>query len=112
MTKIENDINEIYSPNLLFLNENRFEDNQVHFWPLKLTLKTDNAQLLSARHYFYVHDIKISFKYVNFYKKPLLVLDTQVRNSTTQRTLMYIFKLGNSRNLKSIQFKSLPENTN
>ena len=31
MTKIENDINEIYSPNLLFFNENRFEDNQVHF---------------------------------------------------------------------------------
>ena len=31
MTKIENDINESYSPNLLFLNENRFEDNQVHF---------------------------------------------------------------------------------
>ena len=31
MTNIENDINEIYSPNLLFSNENRFEDNQVHF---------------------------------------------------------------------------------
>ena len=31
MTKIENDIKEIYSPNLLFLNENRFEDIQVHF---------------------------------------------------------------------------------
>ena len=88
MTKIENDINEIYSPNLLFLNENRFEDNQVHFWPLKLTLKTENAQLLSARHYFYVHDIKISFEYVNFYAKTLLVLDTRVRNSTTQRTLL------------------------
>ena len=31
MTQIENDSNEIYSPNLLFLNENRFEDIQVHF---------------------------------------------------------------------------------
>ena len=48
MTKIENDINESYSPNLLFLNENRFEDDQVDFWPLKLTLKTENARFLLA----------------------------------------------------------------
>ena len=38
MTKIENDINESYSPNLLFSNENRFEDDQVDF----LTFKIDS----------------------------------------------------------------------
>ena len=38
MTKIENDINESYSPNLLFLNENHFEDDQVDF----LTFKIDS----------------------------------------------------------------------
>ena len=69
MTKFENDINESYSPNLLFLNENRFEDDQVDFWPLKLTLKTENAQFLSAHHYFYLQDIKISFEYVDFHAK-------------------------------------------
>ena len=69
MTKMENDINEIYSPNLLFLNENRFEDDQVDFRPLKLTLKTENARFLLAHHYFYLQDIKISFEYVNFHAK-------------------------------------------
>ena len=69
MTKIENDINESYSPNLLFSNENRFEDDQVDFWPLKLTLKTENARFLSAHYYFYLQNIKISFEYVVSYTK-------------------------------------------
>ena len=89
MTKIENDINENYSPNLLFSNENHFEDDQVDFWPLKLTLKTENARFLSAHYYFYLQDIKISFEYVDFYAKTLLVLDTRVGNSTTQWTLVH-----------------------
>ena len=88
MTKIENAVNERYSPILLLLKENHFQEDQVDFWPLKLTLNTENAQFLSARHYFFLQDIKISFKYVDFYAKTLLVLDTRIRNSTTQWTII------------------------
>ena len=88
MTKIENAVNERYSPILLLLKENHFQEDQVDFWPLKLTLNTENAQFLSARHYFFLQDIKISFKYVDFHAKLSPSLDTWVRNSTTQWTII------------------------
>ncbi len=47
----------------------------------------DAPLCLSASHYFDLQDIKISFHYVDFYAKMLLVLDTRIKNSTTQRTI-------------------------
>ena len=53
-----------------------------------MTLKTENALFLSARHYFYLQDIKISFEFVDFYAKMSLILYTPSRNSTTQQTII------------------------
>ena len=88
MTKVENDVDKSCSHNLLFLKENRFQEDLVDFWPLKLTLKTENALFLSARHYLYLQDIILFFDYDNFYTQMLLFLDTRVRNSTTQWTII------------------------
>ena len=40
-------------------------------------------------HYFSLQDIKISFEDVDFYAKLSLILNTPVRNSKTQRTILY-----------------------
>ena len=40
---------------------------------------------------FMLQDIKISFEDVDFYSKVSLILDTLVRNSTTQRTIKVAF---------------------
>jgi hypothetical protein len=53
-----------------------------------LTLKTENALFLMARHYFYLQDIKISFGHVDCYANMLLVLGARVRNSPTQQTIV------------------------
>ena len=51
MTKIENVVKKSYSPNLMSLKEIRFQEDSVNFWLQKLTLKTENAQLLPTHHY-------------------------------------------------------------
>ena len=89
MIRIENVVNKSCSPNSIFLRENRFQEDSVNFWLQKLTLKTENAQFMMARHYFCLQDIKISFKDVNFYTKMSLILDTPSQNPTTQRTILY-----------------------
>ena len=38
----------------------------------------------------YIQDIKISFEYVDLYAKMLLILDTGIRNSTTQQPIIFI----------------------
>ena len=43
-----------------------------------------------ARDYFYLQDIKISFQYVVFHTKMLIIFETRVRNSTTQQTILSI----------------------
>ena len=59
-----------------------------------MTLKTENALFLMARHYFYLQDIKISFGHVDFYAKMLLVLGARVRNSPTQQTILATYRIG------------------
>ena len=41
-----------------------------------MTLKSENALFLPARHSFNLQDIKISLEYVDSYAKLLLILDT------------------------------------
>ena len=48
MTKIENDVHESWSSNLIFLRENHFQRNPISFRPLKLTLNFQNALFLLA----------------------------------------------------------------
>ena len=55
-----------------------------------MTLKSENALFLPARHSFNLQDIKISFEYVDSYAKLSLTLDTTVRNSKTQRTIILL----------------------
>ena len=81
MTKIKNVVNESCFSNLVFLKEYRFQKDWVNIWPQKLTLNFENALFLSARHYFNLQDIKISFEDVDFYAKLSLILDTTVGNS-------------------------------
>ena len=69
MTKIENIVNESFSSNLVFLRGNRFQEDWVDIWPQKLTLNVENSLSLSARHYFNLQDIKISFEDIDFYAK-------------------------------------------
>ena len=92
MIRIDNVVNKSCSPNLPFLRENRFQEDSVNFWLQKLTLKTENAQFLLARHYVCLQDIKISFWYVDFYAKISLILDTSAKNFITQQTLLFIVK--------------------
>ena len=94
MIIIENVVNKSCSPNSIFLRENHFQEDSVNFWLQKLTLKTENAQFLPAHHYVCLQDIKISFWHVDFYAKISLNLDTRIKNSTTQLTIInqnYIF---------------------
>ena len=49
-----------------------------------MTLKSENALLLPARHSFNLQDIKISFEYVDFYAKIFLILYSLFKNSTTR----------------------------
>ena len=48
MIKIENDINESCSSNLVFLRENHFQRDPVPNSPQKLTLNFENALFLST----------------------------------------------------------------
>ena len=90
MSKIKNFVNKSCSANLVFLKINHFQEDYVVFSPPKLTLNIENALFLSARHSFYLQDIKVSFEYVDFYAKILLVKYTRVKNSTIQRTIISI----------------------
>ena len=45
---------------------------------------------MTARLQFLVQDIKVSLEYVDFYTKESLILDTRVRISATQLTLLHI----------------------
>ena len=54
-----------------------------------MTLNFENALFLSARHYFNLQNIKISFEDVNFYAKLSLILDTPVGNLKTQQTILH-----------------------
>ena len=76
MTQIENVVNESYSFDLVFLRENRFQEEKVDILPPKLTLNSENALFLLAHHSFNLQDIKISFEYVDSYAKLSLILDT------------------------------------
>ena len=51
MIRIESVVNESCSPSSIFLGKNRFQEDSDNFWLQKLTLKTENAQFLPARHY-------------------------------------------------------------
>ena len=88
MIKIEDVLNKIYSPNLVFISEKHFQEDEVDFWLRKLTLNTENAQFLPLHHYFCLQDINISFDQADFYIKILLILDPSGRNSITQLTLV------------------------
>ena len=88
MIIIENIVNKSCSSNSTFLRENCFQEDSFNFWLQKLTLKTENAQFLMARHYFCLQDIKISSKHVDFYANISPGLDTQIENSTTQLTIL------------------------
>ena len=57
------------SPNLIFLSKNHFQNDKVSIFPQKLALNFDNALFLSARHYFNLQDINISFEHVDFHAK-------------------------------------------
>ena len=78
------------TPNVIFLRENRFLGDYLVFRPKNLTLNSENVLFLPAHHSFNLQDIKISFENVDFYAKLSLILDTPVRNSTTQRTILCI----------------------
>ena len=45
---------------------------------------------MTVHHSFCLQDINISFEYVDFYGKMSLILDTPVRNSKTQWTILFI----------------------
>ena len=77
-------------PNSIVIKENRFQEDSDNFWLQKLTLKTENAQLLPAHHYVCLQDIKISDWLVDFYAQISLILDTRIKNSTTQLMLLNI----------------------
>ena len=72
MIEMKNDLIESCSSNLVFLRENNFQEDQVDIWPWKLTWTFENAHM-SAHYYFYSKAINISFKYVDFYAKMLLL---------------------------------------
>ena len=91
MIKIENIFNKSCSLNSIFLRNNRFQEDSDNFWLQKLTLKTENAQFLPAHHYVCLQDIKISFWHVDFYAKISLILDTRIKNSTTQLTILHMY---------------------
>ena len=59
----------VRSSDLIFLRENRFQEDLVNFWLQKLTLKTKNTQFLPACYYVCLQDIKISFWHVDFMQK-------------------------------------------
>ena len=48
MNKIENDFNEICSPNLIFQYKNCFQEDSVNFWTKEFTLKTENVKFLTS----------------------------------------------------------------
>ena len=48
LNKIENDFNEICSPNLIFSYKNHFQEDWVDFWNKKFTLKTENVKFLTS----------------------------------------------------------------
>ena len=70
----------------------------------KLFLNFENALFLSARHYFNLQDIKISFEDVDFYAKLSLILDTPVGNSKTQRIIRIVFPISNTALKYSLPF--------
>ena len=73
----------------------------------KLSLKTDNPLFFSAHNYSYLEDIKISFEDVDFYAQMLLIMDTLVRNSTTQGTLLHIVNhVVTEKNIKTFKSNS------
>ena len=88
MTEIENAIIKRCSSDLSFLRENRFQEDWVDVWHQNLNLNFAKALYLSARHYFNLQVIKISFEDVDFYAKLSLILDTPVGNSKAQLTIM------------------------
>ena len=45
MICIENVIDKSCSPNLIFRQENKFQEDRIDFWPQKLTLKTEKCPL-------------------------------------------------------------------
>ena len=86
MNKIKNLVSESCSFNSLFWRENRFpEDFKVDIWPPKLTLNFKSALFFAVLSLLL---LKISFEDVDFYAKLSLILDTAVRNSTTQKTII------------------------
>ena len=56
MIEIENFANQSCSPNLIFRQENNFQEDQVDIWPRKLNLNFENTQTA-------LEDIKKSFEY-------------------------------------------------
>ena len=80
MDCIKNVINESCLLKLVFSMENHFQSKKVEFWTSKLTLNFENALFLSVGHSFMVQDSKVSFEYVDFYAKILLVLHNAFGN--------------------------------
>ena len=69
LSKIKKATSESCSSNLIFLSKNHFQDDKVSIFPRKLAPNFKNALFLSARHYFNLQDINISFEYIDFYAK-------------------------------------------
>ena len=69
MGKIKKAFTESCSFNFIFLSKNHFQDDKVSIFPRKLAPNFENALFLSARHYFNLQDINISFEYVDFHAK-------------------------------------------
>ena len=63
MSKIKKATFESCYSNLIFLSKNHFQDDKVSIFPQKLAQNFENALFLSARHYFNLQGINVSFEY-------------------------------------------------
>ena len=63
----------------------------MRFWgKVFCSLFNTFVKFLTVHHYFSLQDIKISFEDVDFYANVSLILNTPVRNSKTQQTIVLI----------------------
>ena len=90
-TKINNGFSKSCSSNSIFLSENCLQEDLGDKKPWKLNLNSENALFLMACLHLLEQDEKVSFEYMNFHSKRLLILDTQVWFSTTIVTLLFLW---------------------
>ena len=106
LSRIKNIFADSYSLNLIFLNENYFQDEKVRTSPQKWTSKFENALFWSACQYSHWQSVHFSSNNVDFHARNYQILRVTWLNFLNGLALLSLLLLAAGAHLKFHYFNS------